>query len=107
MKLKDHSIRYAITRLVLIAAIGFGILLVISFLTTPKAKAEIIFVDPEKTFLQSFAQGGIKQYQITEFQKYAVWIDGQNYYNVAGETNGNWTIISRTQLPTTTPTPSP
>ncbi len=74
---------------------------------TGRAKADTSAVDMEKSFLQTFSQNGIKQYQLTEFQKYAVWVDGQNYYNVAGVSNGNWTIISRTQLPTTTPTPSP
>lgn len=96
--------RKQIIILAAITLIAIGICLLIPSLL-PKVKAETPAVDPEKTFLQTFAQGGIKGYQITTFDKYAVWVDGQGIYNVAGELNGNWTVISKLQLTQPTPTP--
>jgi hypothetical protein len=99
--LKLHY-KLTIFGIIVIGLIGFGLYVTWS----RNVKAESPAVDPEKTFLQTFAQNGIKQYQLTEFQKYAVWVDGSDVYNVAGESNGNWTIISRIQLPQATPTPN-
>lgn len=101
--MKKHLITKGIIGLAIIAIVFFSIITALM----PKVKAETPVIDPEKTFLQTFSQNGIKQYQLTDFQKFAVWVDGNNIYNVAGETNGNWTIISRMQLPATTPTPTP
>lgn len=63
------------------------------------AETSIVTPDPEKVFLQAFAPDGIAEYQITEFTTFAVWVNADRYYNVAGYSNGTWVLISRIKIP--------
>lgn len=101
--MKKNLITKIIISLAIVAVIVFG-----GFALMPKAKAETpLPLDLEKSFLQAFALNGIKQYQKVNLTEGYVFIDGQGFYNVVCESNGTWLLISKMQLPATTPTPTP
>lgn len=77
------------------------------FVYTGRAKADTSAVDMEKSFLQTFSQNGIKQYQKVNLTEGYAFIDGQGNYNVVCESNGTWILISKLQLPVPTATPTP